>query len=140
VVVGAAGLPAQSAAERKDADLSAADQQATRSLASSWPQILAEVRKANPNTSGLLNSARSYFIKGDWVILGFASDVLKEKMQKPENLEVVQGVLSEIFKRPITIRCHVDAARRGAVPPGVEEDGMVAAALRDLGGELVDMS
>jgi DNA polymerase-3 subunit gamma/tau len=135
-----AGSPAKSNSERSAAELSAADQQATRSLASSWPQILAEVRKANPNTSGLLNSVKSYFIKGDWVILGFASDVLKEKMQKPENLEVTQRVLLEIFQRPLTVRCHVVAARRSAVPPGVEEDGMVAAALRDLGGELVDMS
>jgi DNA polymerase-3 subunit gamma/tau len=79
-------------------------------------------------------------MRGETVLLGFASDVLKDKMEKPENLDVAQRALAQVFHRPLTVQCYVDTARRSAVPSGVEDDGMVGTALRDLGGELVDMS
>jgi len=61
-------------------------------------------------------------------------------MEKPENIELAQNILSEVFQRQITIRCYVDTHKRGAIPDGVDNDGMVAAALRELGGELVDIN
>jgi DNA polymerase III subunit gamma/tau len=120
------------------AETSSADQQATQNLATLWPQIINLVRQASPNTYGLLNSSKSRYMRGETVLLGFASDVLKDKMEKPENLEVAQRALTQVFHRPLTVQCYVDTARRSAVPPGVEDDGMVGTALRDLGGELVD--
>ncbi len=115
-----------------------ADQQATQNLASAWDQIINLVRHSNPNTYGLMNSAKSRYMRGDTVLLGFSSDVLKEKMEKPENLSIAQRVLSQVFHRSINVQCNVETARRSAVPPGVEDDGVVSTALRDLGGELVD--
>jgi DNA polymerase-3 subunit gamma/tau len=115
------------------------DVQATQSLTEAWQQFLGLVRKQNPTTYGVLNSCKSHYMRGDELVLNFASDVLKSKMEKPENLEVTRQALSQIFQRPVAIRCRVDTTQRDAVPPGVENDGMVAAALRDLGGELVDM-
>jgi DNA polymerase-3 subunit gamma/tau len=112
------------------------DQDATQTLTSSWPQILSEVRKKSPSAYGLLNSTKSRFMRQDQLILNFASDVLKDKMEKPEHLEVAQTVVQEIFQQEIVIQCKVDIAKRDAIPPGVDEDGMVAVALRDLGGEL----
>ena len=98
------------------------------------------VRQSSPSTHGLLNSCTSRYMRGETVLLGFASDVLKDKMEKPENLEVARRALAQVFHRPLAVQCCVDTARRGAVPPGVEDDGMVGTALRDLGGELVDMT
>jgi hypothetical protein len=115
------------------------DQQATQSLAEAWQHILGLVRKQNPTTYGVLNSCKSRYIHGDELVLNFASDVLKSKMEKPENLEVTRQALSQVFQRQMAIRCRVDTTQRDAVPAGVDNDGMVAAALRDLGGELVDM-
>jgi DNA polymerase-3 subunit gamma/tau len=120
------------------AETSSADQQATQNLTATWQQIINLVRQANPNTYGLLNSSKTHYMRGETVLLGFASDVLKEKMEKPENLEIVQRALAQVFQRPLAVQCYADTARRGAVPPGVEDDGMVGTALRDLGGELVD--
>ena len=115
-----------------------ADQQSTKNLDAAWQQVVSQVRQASPNTYGLLKSCMSHYMRGETVLLGFSSEVLKEKMEKPENLDVTQRVLSQVFQRPLNVKSFVDTARRGAVPPGVEDDGMVGTALRDLGGELVD--
>jgi hypothetical protein len=37
------------------------------------------------------------------------------------------------------VRCFVATSGSSGLPPDVEGDGMVAAALRDLGGEVVDI-
>jgi DNA polymerase-3 subunit gamma/tau len=121
-------------------ETSNADQQASQNLATVWPQVINLVRQASPNTYGLMNSSKSRYMRGETVLLGFASEVLKEKMEKPENLELAQRALGQVFQRPLEVKCYVDTARRSAVPPGVEDDGMVGTALRDLGGELVDMN
>jgi DNA polymerase-3 subunit gamma/tau len=124
----------------EQAESSNADQQASQNLATVWPQVINLVRQASPNTYGLMNSSKSRYMRGETVLLGFASEVLKNKMEKPENLDVAQRALVQVFQRPLEVKCYVDTARRSAVPTGVEDDGMVGTALRDLGGELVDMN
>lgn len=129
---------AQSPAEG-DADLPPEDQQARQVLGQNWNEILNLVRSQNPNTYGLLNSCRLRHLKGNLFTLGFASDVLKNQMTKRENLEIVQRVLSRVLDKEISVRCVITTGRRNPVPPDVDNDGMVAAALRDLGGEIVDI-
>jgi DNA polymerase-3 subunit gamma/tau len=104
-----------------------------------WTKTLAIVRVDNPNTYGLLNSTKSKYIKGDELILSFASELLKNKMEKRENIKAVEDALTQVLQRQIIIRCKVDIARRDEIPAGVDENGMVAAAVRDLGGEVVDI-
>jgi len=115
------------------------EQAANHDLNRNWAQILKLVRQQSPNTYGLLNSCRSRYLKGNSLILGFASDVLKNHLQKKENLELVHRVLVQVLEREVSIQCVIAAARPATIPPGVESDGMVAAALRDLGGEIVDI-
>jgi DNA polymerase-3 subunit gamma/tau len=125
---------------KQEAGLNAQDLQANQSLAESWQEILSLVRRQNPRAYGLLNSCKSRYVRGDRLVLNFASDVLTEQMQKQENLEVVQRALFQVYQREMTIHCSVDTVKRDAIPTGVDDDGMVAAALRDLGGELVDIN
>ena len=73
------------------------------------------------------------------MVLGFSSDVLKNQMNKKENVEIVRRVLSQTLAKEIEIRCVISTASGNAIPPEVDNDGMVAAALRDLGGEIVDI-
>jgi DNA polymerase III subunit gamma/tau len=113
--------------------------QSVQSLNQNWSQLLSLVRKQNPNTYGLLNSCKSRHLKGNLLVLGFASDVLKNQMAKAENLEIVQKALAQIFGADIIIRCTISTANRNSIPAEVDNDGMVAAALRDLGGEIVDV-
>lgn len=115
------------------------ENQATQTLNKNWQTILSLVRQKSPNTYGLLNSCRTRFVSGNEVILGFASDILKNQMSKKENLALVQSVVSQVMQQELTVRCVINLARRTEIPPGVDDDGMVAAALRDLGGEIVDI-
>jgi DNA polymerase-3 subunit gamma/tau len=115
------------------------DPQSAQMLEENWKQILALTRQQNPNTYGLLNSCKSRHLKNNLITLGFASDVLKFQMEKSSNLEVVLGVMREVISQDVEIRCITLTGQRTTPPPGVDSDGMVASALRDLGGEIVDV-
>jgi DNA polymerase-3 subunit gamma/tau len=117
-----------------------ADDPLYKRLSESWKQIVAGVKQRNANTAGLLNSIKSRDLRGNVLTLGFASDVLKSQMEKPANIEIFQGVLQQALGVEIVIRCVTAAGQRSAPPPDVDHDGMVASALRDLGGEIVDIS
>jgi DNA polymerase-3 subunit gamma/tau len=125
----ATGQPAESELESQE----------NQALTRNWPQVLATVKKGNPNTYGLLNSCRTRHLAGKTLTLGFASDVLKNQMAKKENLALVQQALDQIVSPGIIIHCVTSTARRDAIPAEVDSDGMVASALRDLGGEIVDV-
>jgi len=88
---------------------------------------------------GLLNSCQSSHSTGSVLVLGFASDILKNQMAKRENIEIVQQVVSEIVGTQIEVRCAITTAKNTDIPSEVDDDGMVASALRDMGGEIVDI-
>ena len=116
-----------------------ADSQAARKLDENWRTILAQLKKVNPNLSALMNSTKTHHLENNLLTLGFATEVLKMKMEKQENLQAAQAVLKEVFNEDILIRCVVLTGKQTTPPPGVDSDGMVASALRDLGGEIVDI-
>jgi len=76
-------------------------------------------------------------VQGGTLVLGFASDVLVGKMNKPDQLEAAQKAIADALGVKLNIRCVVTNAR-GRVPPNVPQDGMVAAAIQH-GGKIVDM-
>jgi DNA polymerase-3 subunit gamma/tau len=102
-----------------------------------WKQIAASLPKSQANLAALLNSVKMIDVNGDTLVLGFASDVLVGKMNKPEQLEAAQKAITDALGVKLTIRCVVTTAK-GKVPPHVSQDGMVAAAIQH-GGEIVDM-
>lgn len=118
----------------------AEDPQAGHNLAAAWPQILDIVHRQNNSLYGALNSCKGKAMRGNKLVLSFASDVIKGKVEKTEGMDVLRQVLQQVFGFDVVVVCVIDANRRDSVPPGVDDDGMVAAALRDLGGELVDFS
>jgi hypothetical protein len=48
-------------------------------------------------------------------------------------------VLKQVFGFDVPVRVIASSGRQGTPPPDVDSDGMVATALRDLGGEIVDV-
>jgi len=104
-----------------------------------WPQVLSEVRKEQPNLYGLLNSCQSRYSTGSVLVLGFSSDILKNQMAKRENTELVERIASEVMGSKIEVRSTITSAKNTDIPPEVDGDGMVASALRDMGGEIVDI-
>jgi len=108
-------------------------------ISQNWPQVLNKVRQEQPNLYGLLNSCQSRHSTGSVLILGFASDILKNQMAKRDNTEIVERVVSEIVGTQIEVRSTITSAKNTDIPSEVDDDGMVASALRDMGGEIVDI-
>lgn len=102
-----------------------------------WKQIAASLPKSQANLSALLNSVKMIDVNGATLILGFASDVLVGKMNKPEQLEAAQKAIADTLGVKLNIRCVVTNAK-GKVPPHLSQDGMVATAIQH-GGEIVDV-
>lgn len=115
------------------------DDQLSSKLNQNWPHVLGMVRKEHPNLYGLLNSCQSRHLAGSVVILGFSSDILKNQMAKRENVEIVQQIVSQVLGTEIAVRCVITTAKNNDIPMEVDNDGMVASALRDMGGEIVDI-
>ena len=105
-------------------------------IAQSWKRIVQAVKPANAPLSGLLNSCKPLEVRQGTLYLGFASDVLVEKMDKPEQIELTRRALLEILGVDLAIKCIVAAGK--APPADITPGGMVAAALEN-GGEVVDV-
>lgn len=129
--------PAQSKDEKQTPPVS--DDRIASRINQNWPRILAQVRKEHPNLYGLLNSCQSRHSTGSVLVLGFSSDILKNQMVKRENTELVERVVSEIVETQVEVRATVTSAKNTDIPTEVDDDGMVASALRDMGGEIVDI-
>ncbi len=107
-------------------------------IQNNWQKILANVRRSSPNAEALLKSGKVLGVKDGVLYLGY-SEVLKSKMEKSENIEVVSQAFQEVMKMEVPIRCVVFTGKGNAIPAGIDSDGMVATVLRDLGGEIVDV-
>jgi len=104
-----------------------------------WARILAMVRQQSIGAYGALNSCKSRFLRHGILTLVFANEIIKSKIEKDNNIALVEGVLQQVTDRRMIIRCLTSTGKQQIPPPEVDHDGMVAAALRDLGGEIVDV-
>jgi DNA polymerase-3 subunit gamma/tau len=94
------------------------------------------VKKRNAMTEGLLNSARSISLKGDILVLGFQSEVVKSKMETAENIELLRQALQAVLGVSFGVRCFVGGSKSSQPADlDVDGDGMVSTAL-DLGGKI----
>jgi DNA polymerase-3 subunit gamma/tau len=107
------------------------------SVTENWGKILQQVRDRNPQTQALLNSCKPMGMKGNALVLGFNGEFAKSKMESGENLEIFRQVMEDVLGRKIAVICIV--AKGGEMPAEIDQEGMVATALRDLGGEIVDI-
>jgi DNA polymerase III subunit gamma/tau len=122
-----------------EAEMSSTDTSANQQLNKNWEQVLARVREQNPNLYGVVNSAVSRVLRNNVLTLGFRGEVLKLQVEKAANLELVQRVLKQVMGTDIYVRVVLVSGKKSTPPPEVDSDGMVASALRDLGGEIVDV-
>ncbi len=108
-----------------------------------WREILAATFEREPRAQALLNSGQPLALKNDQLIIGFASDLLREKMEKGETLKQVSAALEHVLGRPMGVQCVLSEQWEGAEPapggPLVEDGGMVDTALRELGAEVSEL-
>jgi DNA polymerase-3 subunit gamma/tau len=104
-----------------------------------WRQIINLVGQQSKQTQALLNSCKPFGMKDGVLFLGFNGDFSKSKMEKDENIDIARKVIAQVLGVELPIRCFIATGNSASLPPEVDSDGMVAAALRDLGGEIVDV-
>ncbi|MDR3577985.1 MAG: DNA polymerase III subunit gamma/tau [Anaerolineaceae bacterium] len=102
-------------------------------------RVSALVKKDSAQTAALLNSCKIMTIKDGIVTLGFATDVLKSKMEMGDNLELTRRAASQVLAGDFEIVCTVNNSKSKAAPADmdVDNDGMVGTAL-NLGGQIVN--
>ncbi len=107
-----------------------------------WRKIVDLVSQRSRQTLGLLNSCKPFGMKDGVLFLGFNGEFAKSKMEKDDSIDHIKitcQAVEDVMGSAIPIRCFVATGRGGKLPPDIDSDGMVAAALRDLGGEIVDI-
>jgi hypothetical protein len=109
-----------------------------------WADVLAVARRHDPRIQALLNSCRPLGVQTGTLVIGFGSDLLREKMEKGHNITIASQALQEVFNQPLGIRCILTEtwqpqAMGDHQPPPMESGGMVSTALRDLGAHVVDV-
>jgi DNA polymerase-3 subunit gamma/tau len=104
----------------------------------SWSQIKSKVREYNPRTVGLMNSCKLSGLKDNCLFLGFSSETLKGMMEKEGNLNLISDILTEIMGQSLSVKCIVSTKDSGADAQNlnIDQDGMVNAATRELGGKI----
>lgn len=102
-----------------------------------WNRIKEYVKTRRSSTVGLLNSCKYKTLREGTLVLGFASDVLKQKMESVENLSVAQQAITQVMGFNIPITCIVlnEKAKLSYDKLDTEGDGMVGEAL-NLGGKI----
>lgn len=106
-------------------------------IVKAWKSLINTLPKAQANLGALMNSVKMIDVQGKTLILGMASDVLVEKLNKPDQIETIQRLIKDHFHVDLSVRCVVTNAK-GKLPAHVAQDGMVATAIQH-GGEIVDM-
>ncbi len=102
-----------------------------------WKQAAHLVKAKDTNVAALLNSGKPLEIREGVLLVAFASDILNEKFNRPESLELTRNALREVLGVNLPVQGVVTGGKN-ALPAHVKPDGMVAAALQN-GGEIVDI-
>jgi DNA polymerase-3 subunit gamma/tau len=120
-------------------EMSAEDAVTYQRLDKSWNLVLAQLKSQNPSLNALVNSAKARSLKGNTLTLGMSGEVLKLRLEDPANITLLESVLKQVMGREIFVQVVLTSATKTTPPAEVDNDGMVASALRDLGGEIVDI-
>jgi DNA polymerase III gamma/tau subunit len=108
-------------------------------LDKSWNLVLAQLRGQNSSLYALVNSVKSRSMKGNTLTLGLNGEALKTRLEDPSKVELLQRILKQVMGKEIYVQVVLTSGTKSTPPAEVDSDGMVASALRDLGGEIVDI-
>jgi DNA polymerase-3 subunit gamma/tau len=134
-------IPKPSPEVRKtgEVETSSADAATNQRLNSRWDQVYAKVNEKNPKLAGIANSAKIRVINGNVLTLGFNGEFYLKTFENSENLELLRSVLKQVMDMEIDVQAELVSGKKSTPPADVDSDGLVASALRDLGGEIVDI-
>lgn len=109
-------------------------------ITQNWAKIRALIKRQNPHIEALLNSGKLLGVKDNALLIGLPP-ALKTMLDNPEKLAVVNRALQAVTGLSVSIRITDQAAAPRKLPADiqVDDDGIVGTALRDMGGEVVDI-
>lgn len=131
--------PSPNVRKTENVEPSSADALANQRLNARWDQVVAKVKEQNPKLAGVLNSTRIRVLKGNVLSLGYNGDFYLKTLENPASRELIESVLKQVMNMEIEVQAELVSGKKSTPPADVDSDGMVASALRDLGGEIVDI-
>ena len=104
-----------------------------------WLNIKAAVKIISPETAALLTSSKLVSMHNKMLLLGFASDLLKNKMENNRHIELTRQKIKEITQVDLPIVCTVVNINDKTITENlqIDRDGIVGTAL-SMGGKIVD--
>jgi DNA polymerase-3 subunit gamma/tau len=107
-----------------------------------WPELLQAAQERDIRIQALLADCKPLGLENRRLVLGFRSELRREKIEKKHNQATLAAALKQVFGQELGVRCIMlhDGGGRVGDPPAslaLEEGGMVATALRDLGAQVV---
>ena len=82
-----------------------------------------------------MNSCRSVSANKGRLVLSFATDFVRSKMENGKNQENAREAVRQVTGVDIDIDCRVAGQEETEFPEGIDRDGMVGTAL-SLGGKI----
>ena len=135
---------ARSAIDRADSSPPAAAGVTSQAVADSWEAVLGAAYRLDSRTQALLRSGRFLGVRQGHVVIGFPTEILREKMEKGHSLTHARQAIEQVLGLPLEVRCVLLGQDPGdevpSPPQPMEDDGMVATAVRELGGHVVAVS
>ncbi len=136
-----AAVPAAPAAA---ASTPPAGEVSSKTVADQWDAILEAAFRLDSRTQALLRSGKLLGVRDGRVVIGFPTDILREKMEKGHSLTHARRAIEQVLGLPLEVRCVLLGQDAGGDEPAptqpIEGDGMVATAVRELGGHVVAVS
>jgi len=117
-------------------------------LQNRWSELLNALRPRNLSLEALMHSCEPVAVEGDVVVLGFAHDFHRSKVEEDRNKQIVEEALSNLMGQRYRVRCTMAQQERavGTVQRStsdssaeqiIAEDPVVRAAVEDLGARVV---
>ena len=133
--------PPQAAAQPEDSPANPAKNTGQNvemaNIQQNWSRIKQAAKDLRINMSGLLNSCTLVSIKEGALVIGFSSDVLKQKMEAGDNLQLARQAIQRVIGQDVPVMCVVMGNKGGSGPEmDIDGDGIVGTAL-NLGGHIV---
>lgn len=120
-----------------------------------WSEVLNVLRPRDLSLEALMRSCEPVGVEQDEIVLGFSHKFHRSKVEEDDKKRALEDVLSELFGRPLRVRCLLADSRQAASeqqPSGEEgdkvekarsreeliaEDPVVRTAVEDLGAQIV---
>jgi DNA polymerase-3 subunit gamma/tau len=112
-----------------------------KAVSENWEAILEAAYRLDTRTQALLRSGKLLGIREGRVVIGFPTEILREKMEKGHSLTHARQAMEQVLGVPVDVRCvllsHWSGDETPAPAEPMADEGMVATAVRELGGHVV---